>query len=438
MELYSLEAEKAVLGAMLLDNKIAEKTALQLRALDFYEFKHQKIFTAMEILAIQKQTIDLVTVCDYLTKHEGMKENGFQYLSDMTTFCASLANADTYIAAIKGYAIRRALVRKAEEIKDIAVNMDKPVQEVYCDILSAVESVKPQNVKSEDEGIKTILMEVLESVDKKTRGEGMGIKTGITSYDRETGGLFPGELTVIGARPGVGKSALAVQLAIGAARREKTVQFFSLEMSREQYGVRVFAYDTGVSSVKMRTGKLDAKDFELFYRTFREYANLPLFISTYARTPLQMRNACLNRGDVGLVVVDYLQLVRPNGKYGNREQEVAAVSRAFKELSLELNIPVVVLSQLRRPEVGNKEPTMSDLRESGAIEQDADNIILLHEPSKRSDPEEQQMLEDCNVRGERLLKVTIEKQRQGSRCYFNLVFRPEKVEFVSLLKEGAE
>lgn len=383
---------------------------------DFTAKPLKAVIAAMRRICAEGGTADLVSVTDRLANNQ----TAYKAAVYASTTNLGSRNARGHFSAIKQYTARRALARVAQDVMAAIQDADRDVLDV-CD--SAVEKIReamPLRVNA-DESMHSVLMETLNMINEAGNGKARSTKINLADFDRVTGGFYGGELTVIGARPGVGKSAFAQYIAVQFAHQGKTVEFFSREMSRLQYGLRVISYGSGIAGSKLRTGDLTEQDRERASDTVGRYSTLPIHINTTARTIPEILTMCHERQQnhgLDLVVVDYLQLVNGMGK--NREQEVSAVSRGMKEIALEFDVPVIALSQLNRS-VGDKEPGLEHLRESGAIEQDADNIIFLHEEGEEHE-------------GIRDMRIIVAKQRQGHTGYVDVAFVPDKMQFRGVYK----
>lgn len=261
--------------------------------------------------------------------------------------------------------------------------------------------------------------------------------TGITDLDRYTGGLHKGEVTIIAARPSIGKTALAVQIALQVAKKEKVVQVFSREMSQVQLGTRLIANQGKVDGQRMRTGHIRDEDWIEIVKAEAALSNLPLYINDEASTMPDIRAVCAEKKHKGLdlVIIDYMQLIEPHKRSDTREREVAEISRAIKKLTLEFEIPIIALSQLNRS-TANKRPTLDTLRESGAIEQDADNVILLHKPDEKDVPDEDlQLYRTLKSAGRDYVEVIIGKQRNGPTGMFTMSYNPRHMEFIGIRRD---
>lgn len=403
---------------------------------DFTSGSTRAIYRRMAGLFDRGETIDLVSAT----------ANNEQLLLDLMNnsrldFVVA-AQLSTTIREIKKATMRRNMCKLGAEIINMARDVSNEPDALVDQVAIELDKLRTESTNS-DESIRAVLADTYAAImDKKQSGGGMKIR--IADFDRYIGGLFPGELTVLGARPAVGKSALALHISEAIALQGKTVQFFSREMSREQLGIRMFAKETGIDAAKLRTGIVSDSEWQELAVGMKRMQGLPVFINTDATTMQQIRAACMERkrlDGLGLVVIDYMQLISSTSKgAGNRVQEVSEISRQIKLLTLEFNIPVIALSQLSR--AGDKEgrrPTLSDLRESGAIEQDADNVLFLHAPEEKDlkwplDT----VYRDLAKRSHKLLELIVAKQRQGPTASLEIDFDPGRMRFSSIRHDAKD
>ena len=425
---HNLEAERALLGSILLDNGALNVALEALRRDDFFSEAHRLTFEKMLELSEKNRTIDLVTLSEELSK-DGLLERvgGAAYLAALIDGVpiGTSATVTEYSRIVKEKSLVRRLINASNNvIARCLEGTDDP--ETLIDIAqSQVFEIAEQKVQSGFLGVLDIVKSSFGNVDTLLdRGRVLtGIDTGFVALDNMTSGFQPGELIIIAARPSLGKTALALNIAAHAAiERRKTVGVFSLEMSKESLVIRLLCSEGSINSHRFRSGFLDReRDWPKITRALGRLAEAPLFIEdTPALSVMQIRaKARRLKAEKGLdlLIVDYLQLMSGHGRYENRTQEVSLMSRGLKSIAKELSVPVVALSQLSRaPEQRpGQRPQLSDLRESGAIEQDADVVIFIHRPapSDREDaPEELGVMTDLNIG----------KQRNGPTGPLKLVF----------------
>lgn len=417
---HSFEAEQAVLGGLMLDNNSWDDVAEQVVEQDFYSRQHRLIFAAMHRLAEQGNPIDLVTVSEELERQEQLEDiGGFAYLGEIAKNTPSAANIRAYAEIVRERAVTRELISVAHEIADAGY---EPQGRKSGELLDFAESrvfhiAEARTTNDEGpQGVKSLLAETLDRIEElyKSPGEGgvTGVSTGFTDLDKMTSGLQPADLVIVAARPSMGKTTFAMNLAEYAAMtQDKPVLVFSLEMPSEQIMMRMLASLGRIDQTKIRTGNLDDDDWARLSSTMGLVADKgKMYIDdSSGLTPTEVRSrarrVAREHGGLSLIMIDYLQLMQVPGMAENRTLEIAEISRSLKALAKELSVPVVALSQLNRSleQRSDKRPVNSDLRESGSIEQDADLIMFIYRDEVYHD--------DPNNKG--LAEVIIGKQRNG-------------------------
>lgn len=391
---HNLDAEKSVLGGVLVNAEQLELARSILRTSDFFRRAHQQIWDAMLVLHGRRIVPDMVTVCDYLGQ-AGQLENvgGAVYVAGLTDGVHSSLNVPMYAQLVKAHAVKRDLLQAAQTIL-ASTTTEMDAQEAIDRAEAAIANVAMQQQTDLQAG-PVLAKEAITLLDdiaaRKAEKRLTGLTSGLPELDAMTDGFQPGDLIVVAARPSQGKTALALQLALAC---EAPAAFFSLEMRRAQLSIRALAWLARVDGWKLRTGRLEVpQDYERVSRAMDALAGSGLAIDDASDLSVwQIRSKARrwkSQHGLGLVVVDYLQLVTPTrekGKQANREQEVAKMSRSFKGMAKDLQVPVILLAQLNRAAEarGDQPPKLSDLRESGAIEQDADLVMLLHRPNGAS------------------------------------------------------
>ncbi len=433
------EAEKAVLGAMLLD-KHAVAPAIELLQSDyFYSIANEKIFAAMIELYTRNTEIDVITVREEL-RRTGSLENigGSAYLNELVSSVVSSANIEAHAQIVaEKYMLRSLIVTMSSSLQKCFDNREDAfglIDEVERDIFKVSEArMKKSVVPLQQAIVKT--MEVLERI-HGTRGGVTGVATGFKDLDMMTGGLQKSDMIIIAARPSVGKTAFALSIARNAAVKTGVpTAVYSLEMSQQQLLIRLLAAEARVDAHALRTGTLPEDKWAHISTRIHRLAPAPIFIDdTPALSILELRarsRRLKTEHDIGLIVVDYLQLMQGPARAESREREISMISRSLKVLAKELDIPVVALSQLRRSveERGDKRPILSDLRESGALEQDADVVIFIHRPELYG-------IESYPDGGPTagVAEVMISKQRNGPTGEIKLTFIKEYARFEDLAK----
>jgi replicative DNA helicase len=433
---HSVEAEQSVLGAVLLDNTAWERIGDVVREPDFYRHDHRLIWQHLARLLERNQPADVLTLQDALKSTGKLEEaGGLSYLNALASGTPSAANVRRYAEIVRDRAILRRLISVSDEIATTALN---PQGRDTRQILDEAESRMFQISEDGSRGrvgfqdLQSVLAQVVERVDdlynRENPNDITGVPTGFTDLDRMTSGMQPGDLIIIAARPSVGKTAFALNMAEHVAISQgMPVAVFSMEMGATQLAMRLVCSVGRIDQQRLRTGRLTEDDWPRLTSAIQKMQDANLFIDeTPALNPLELRararRLARQYGKLGLIMVDYLQLMSGTGSSGeNRATEVAEISRSLKALAKELNVPVIALSQLSREveKRNDKKPIMSDLRESGAIEQDADVILFIHRED-RYDP-------DSPNKG--MAEIIIGKQRNGPIGSVTLTFLGQYTKF---------
>ena len=430
----AIELEEAVLGAILVDRDGLPSVIEILRSESFYKETHSVIYSIMLELFEKSQPIDLLTVHEALKKAKKLElVGGVNYLLDLTNKVASAANVEYHARIVAQKFIQRELIRvSTSTIKDSYYD-EKDVFELLDEAEQSLYEITDTNLNTGYEKLSALAIKTrreIEAIGQKEEAI-TGVPTGFKELDKMTSGWQPSDLIIIAARPGMGKTAFTLSLARNAALADKGVAIFSLEMANTQLVQRLIAMDASINSHKLRNGQLEQTEWLRLNQTVDSMAETPIFIDdTPAINIFELRAKCRRlkqNHDIELIIIDYLQLMTaaPNQKKGNREQEISSISRALKGLAKELNVPVIALSQLSRSvetRGGNKRPVLSDLRESGAIEQDADIVTFIYRPGYY------EMDEDFD-RPKDLAEIILSKHRNGSLGAVELRFVPEYVRF---------
>ncbi|MGI5840419.1 MAG: replicative DNA helicase [bacterium] len=428
----NLEAEQSVLGAMLIEAEAIPKVMEILRSDDFYREAHSNILQAMARLFERGEAVDLVTVTEEL-RQQGQLENagGAVYLASLANAVPTAANVEYYARIVEEKSVLRKLINTATAIvasgfegkDDVEYLLDLAEQQIFG--LAQRRSLKSYA------SIKTVLMETFERIEHLYNNKGgvTGVPTGFKDLDMLTSGLQPSELIVVAARPSMGKTVLCLNIARNVAVGNKIpVALFSLEMSRDQLAQRLLCADAGVDGQRLRTGYLTEADWPKLSTALGRLSEAPIFIDdTPGATAIEIRAKARRikaEHGLGLIIIDYLQLMNGNRRSENRQQEISEISRSLKALARELNVPVVALSQLSRAveQRQDRHPMLSDLRESGAIEQDADVVAFIYRD------------EYYNAETEKkgIAELIISKQRNGPTGQVELFFRKELSRFDNL------
>jgi len=428
------EAEESVLGAILIDKDAINAASEILVPADFYTGIYQTIFEAMLALYEERRPIDIVTLNSQIKKKKLSKEIGTSTLTDLMNSVPTAANVEHYARLIKDASTKRSLIQIGAEITTLCFEEEKEVREILDKAESSVFSISQGNTVRGFIPIRSSLAASFDRIDELHKsGAGLrGVKTGFGDLDSTLSGMQDSNLLILAARPGTGKTAMAMNIAQHVAVKEKIpIGIFSLEMSQEELVDRLLVGQSDVDAWRLKTGKLSEEDFTKLSEAMGELADAPIFIDdTPGITISEMRTKARRlhlEHNIGLLVVDYLQLVNPGKKVESRVQEVSIVSQALKNLARELKIPVVALSQLSRAveHRGERRPQLADLRESGAIEQDADVVMFLY----KADDESSGPVVP--------IKLLIAKHRNGPTGEIDLIFRGDRIKFFPVEKSHA-
>jgi len=434
----NVEAEQAVLGAILLDNQALYKTLEILDPEEFYRPVHKRIFRGMVEVAEQSQVIDLLTLADHLRRGEALDAiGGTAYLTDLAQSVATAAGVAYHARMVHETAVSRSLIVAATEIVSRGYEGTRRVDELLDFAERSIFGIAERRIKRLFTSMQDVVASTVAHIDQLyTRKERItGIPTGFHDLDERTAGLQPSDLIIIAGRPSMGKTSLALGIALNAAlnrTRQYTVAIFSLEMSKEQLCMRLLSAAGNLNMHRIRTGHLNEDEWKTLARTASLLHDSRIYIDdTPAITVLEMgakiRRLRAEHG-LDLVVVDYLQLMSGSGTSENRQQEISDISRSLKSVAKELNIPVVALSQLSRAVENrpSKRPLLADLRESGAIEQDADLVMMIFRSEMyAAEVEEEEDKQD----EEHVAEILIAKHRNGPTGIEKLTFLPEYAKF---------
>ncbi len=433
--LYNVDAERSVIGALLQDAACTRFLSV-LTPDDFHDDAHRLIYTAMCALHARKVPLDVITISTELGLHDTLsKAGGEAYLLTAYRYVPTTANTKNYVDIVTECSRRRALhnlLRAQAERLIIGTNdVDDIAETVRAGIRTGRANGKLITIAD-------ALMQAFEGVERAARGESDAILTGIRELDWLTGGLHPGELTIMGARPGVGKSSLSLDMALHAATDGHRVLVDTLEMTARQYGQRIIARGSGVMLSSIRHGRIDTdQQWVALGDAANHHAQLPVHFTLDVRTVEELR-ALVEATSPELVVVDYLQLMETKRSTDNETVRLGRISRGLKELAMECNVPVLALAQVTRTEGrAMVMPILKELRGSGNMEQDADNVIFLHQPEAASDPyihrEDAELFRQISNGGtKRYMVINSAKQRQGELGVFPQIFEPALMRFTSI------
>lgn len=429
------EAEASLLGALLIDSDAIVKIADIVHANDFYDERHKRIYEATLQLYEKHSPIDVLTLADQLKATGNLDVvGGPAYLTELTNFVPTAAHVEQYAEIVAQKALRRRLIKASQGIVNLGYNESKSLQELIEEAEMSLFNVSQQHVKQDVASLETILSESFDRLDDlhKDKNKVRGIPSGFRDMDNVLAGFQRSDLVILAARPSMGKTAFALNIAHNVAVKSKEpVLIFSLEMSKEQLVDRMLSMESGVDAWALRTGNLTDADFEKIGHAMGTLSEAPIFIDdTPGITVSDLRTKArreAHQRQLGLIIVDYLQLMSGGSRFGgdgNRVQEISEISRGLKGVARELNVPVIALSQLSRsvesrsPQI----PQLQDLRESGSIEQDADVVAFIYREDYYNPDSDRKKITD----------IFIKKHRNGPTGNFELYFNREKQQFRSV------
>ncbi|TDX51801.1 replicative DNA helicase [Orenia marismortui] len=428
----SIEAEKSTLGSMLLDRDAIAKVIEILKPQDFYREAHTTIFNVINKLFDRGEPVDLVTISQELREEEQLEAiGGASYITSLVNSVPTAANVEHYAKIVEEKAILRRLIKTADQIAQLGYKGDEEIDTILDSSEQLIFNISQRRTVQSFDGIKDILMETFDNLEQlyNNKGDVTGIATGFRDLDKMTSGLQRSDLIILAARPSMGKTALALNIAQHAAVKEKqSVAIFSLEMSKSQLVQRMLCSEAQVDSHRLRTGFLNDTDWRRISQGAGRLGESKIFIDdTPGITVMEMRAKARRiqaEHGLDLILIDYLQLMTGSGATESRQQEVSNISRSLKGLARELNVPVVSLSQLSRAveQRNDKRPQLSDLRSSGSIEQDADVVAFIYRDDYYNPDSERAGITE----------IIIGKQRNGPVGTVELAFQKEYTKFVDL------
>ena len=436
---HSVDAEQSVLGALMLDNSAWDQVADLVAEADFYRHSHRLIFNAIESLSEGSQPFDVVTLSEWLDSRKQLNDaGGLAYLGDLAKNTPSAANIKAYAGIVRERAVLRELIRVGGSVADMAFNPEgRQTSELLDQAERLVFEIAERGAHNRGgfAPIKDLLVKAVDRIDALFQQDTpiTGVASGFNDLDDMTSGLQRSDLIIVAGRPSMGKTSFAMNMAEHAAIRDKVpVAVFSMEMPGEQLAMRMMSSLGRIDQHKVRTGKLSDDDWPRLTSAVGLLAEAPMFIDdSPALTPTELRaraRRLKREHDLGLIVIDYLQLMQVPGNGENRASEISEISRALKALAKELNVPIIALSQLNRSleQRPNKRPVMSDLRESGAIEQDADVILFIYRDEVYN--------EDSDDKG--TAEIIVGKQRNGPIGTTRLTFLGQYTRFENFTPES--
>ena len=451
--LYNLNIERAVLSAILFDPEIVEDVATRLKPEDFYLPFHQQMFAAMEELTGEEKPID-----EEFLRAKLLKQNRYDEVAMGDVLAANpITNTRAYVEAIKAYANKRALVTLATEIKKVTLEDDLEADEVMNLVERKLYQITQESTAEDFREAPEVAVAMMEEISRlKEQGNTrlIGVDTGFHNLNDQTSGFGKGDLVIIAARPAMGKTSLVLNMALKAVERGEGVAFFSLEMPAEQLMLRMLSAKTSIPLQSLRVGDLQDDEWTRLSAAVDEMSRRKLFVddggyATIHHVRSKLRKLKARHPEITLAVIDYLQLMSGDrGNMGGRQQEISDISRGLKQLARELQIPIIALSQLNRSleSRDNKRPLLSDLRESGAIEQDADIILFVYrddvyreaiekEREMKYKTEGKEYTSTFKKKPEEETELIIGKQRNGPTGTVNLVFQKRYTRFVDAVRE---
>lgn len=435
----NIEAEQAVLGAIFLDPTSLHVASELIQPEDFYRAAHQKIYAAMLDLSAEGTPVDIVTVTTAL-KDQGLIEDvgGLAYLSELADSAPTAANIQYYAKIVEEKSILRRLIRVATNIATEGYSREDEVDELLNDAEKQILEIAQRKNVGSFQSIKDVLVKVYDNIEElhNRQGDITGVPSGFIDLDRMTAGFQQNDLIIVAARPSVGKTAFALNIAQNVATKtDENVAIFSLEMGAEQLVMRMLCAEGNIDAQRLRTGKMNEEDWKKLTMAIGSLSGAGIYIDdTPGIRVNQIRSKCRRlkqEKGLGMVVIDYLQLIQGSSRTNeSRQQEVSEISRSLKALARELNVPIIALSQLSRGVESrqDKRPMMSDIRESGSIEQDADIVAFLYRDDYYDKESEKQ----------NIIEIIIAKQRNGPVGTVELAFIKEFNKFVNLEKQREE
>jgi replicative DNA helicase len=428
----NIEAEQSVLGSLLIDPDAVTRVASILKASDFYRESHKLIYQAIQNLHERDEAADFITVSDELARQGQLEEvGGASYLTYLINAVPTSVHAEYYAHIVERTAILRRLIEAASQIGNLAYEEADDVDDVLDRAEQILFGISERRITRDLIPLRQLLGDYFERIEylSQHQGELFGVPSGFNDLDKLLGGFQRSDLIILAGRPSMGKTSLALSMGLNAAKKyDQKVAIFSLEMSCEQLVQRFISAETGIDSQRLRAGLVADHEWPKFIQATGLLSELSIFIDdTPALSILEMRTKArrlASEHSLDLIIVDYLQLMRGSGRFENRVQEVSDISRGLKALARELNIPVLALSQLSRAVEArqDKRPMLSDLRESGSIEQDADVVMFVY----RED------MYDENTDKKNIAEISIAKHRNGPTGKIHLFFRRERAQFQAL------
>ena len=443
----NIDAEKALIGSMFWSKSSLEKGCEEVEKEYFYLDRNATIFEVIKDLYNKHNPVDVNTLTTELVARNILNQvGGVEYLAEIINSVATGANIEYYINQVaEKYTLRR-LIESATKIIKNANDSEPDVSSLVELAEKEIFNVGKTRRTSEFRKIQDVLSKTEEDIDLlvKNKGKVTGLTYGLKAIDNITEGMHPSQLIIIAARPAVGKTAFALNIAVKAAKAtKKNIAIFSLEMPAEQLVMRMLSSAGPIDNKKLQTGRLEKEDYRNLYQAMSQLADTNIYFhdgtaTTASEIQAKCRRLATQGEGLGLVIIDYLQLIDSSGKYqGARQQEISEISRKLKTMALDLNVPVIALSQLSRSveKREDKKPVLSDLRESGAIEQDADIVAALHAPEEKELDDEMKKIKNDDI-NKAIIQLVILKHRNGPIATINMLFQKNISSFTSITESG--
>lgn len=435
---YSQEAEAAVIGAVLTNPNAYFNVAAFLKAEDFFLLRHQWIWHCIERIVERDESFDYLSVAEELRDIGHFDEvGGYAYLLQLVNNTPTSVHADVYGKLVERAAVRRRLLKAAEEIRVLALDEEMPIERVTDEAEQALLHVTDDQIKRDLVPIRDAISEYFDRIEAlmASQDQALGLPSGFRGLDQLLGGMQKSDLLIFAGRPGMGKTSFMLSVALNAARFDKNIVIFTMEMGVEQIVQRLLSMETGIDMHRLRLGNFKQQETTRLFEAMDRLSRFRIFIDdTPALSPLQMRSKCRRMArehGIDLIMVDYMQLMNAGGVYeNNRVQEISYISRSLKELARELNTPLFSAAQLSRAveQRQDKRPQLSDLRESGSIEQDADVVMFIYRDEVYNEETERKNQAD----------VIVAKHRNGPTGVVSLYFRKELTQFANLSKTDVD
>ena len=424
-KLYSEDVEKNVLGCMLVFNE-NHRYIKKLEEEDFAIGVHRTIFKLIQELDKEEKPIEILSVKEKAKNNNLNEKEIFNYLINITSNLITSSTFEFYLKKLKNYSVRRKIIKKSRELMQsmYEFNSEENAEEIKKNAINTITDIKIDDIDTSSDDMNEVMTESFKDIENKYANRNDNkYKTGFFELDKVTDGLHEQEFTIIAARPGLGKTSIALNIAENISKKGVITYFCSLEMSKKQLGNRLISSRTNIDSHRIRSGWLESEDFQKIVIAMDELSKLKLLIDTQSKTVQDIEIKAYElkeKQNIGLIIIDYLQLLKSKNKFNIREQEVAEISRKLKLLSRDLNIPVIALCQLNRESLKRTRPTNADLRESGSLEQDADNIIFIY----ADDEEREKKVVET--------EIIVSKQRNGPTGTIKLKYDKKTMTFRNL------